>query len=36
MIEEVIIYGDSNEEIPVDSDLENGVINHGVILIRKK
>lgn len=36
MIEEVIIYGDSNEEIPVDSDLENGVIKHGVILIRKK
>jgi hypothetical protein len=36
MIDEVIIYGDNNEEIPIDSDLENTVINHGVILIKRK
>jgi hypothetical protein len=36
MIDEVIIYGDNNEIVEVDSNLENSIVKHGVILIKRK
>ena len=36
MIDEVIIYGDDNQEVDIESSLESEIVKHGVILIKRK